>query len=169
MERLRGVLMSIEIEDDKGTKGQIKQESWGSHEQQAQPSPQEIPTNSWYPPFVVSSPSSPRPITPSSTSFSSFSVQRPADRPESPSHVLPAEVAGIIILLKDKRHNYYFLRFPRLRFVRFVVLLISRSSVRVSASTTVNLSSSLRRSESVSTMASPLANLMNWPSKLALP
>ncbi|CAL5387665.1 unnamed protein product [Camellia sinensis] len=75
---------------------------WGSHEQQAQPSPQEIPTNSWYPPSVVSSPSSSRPTTPSSTSSSSFSVQRPADRPESPSHVSPAEAAGIIVLLKDK-------------------------------------------------------------------
>ncbi|KAI8023451.1 hypothetical protein LOK49_LG03G02692 [Camellia lanceoleosa] len=48
--------------------------SMGSHEQQAQPSPHEIPTNSWYPPFVVSSPSSSRPTTPSSTSSSSFSV-----------------------------------------------------------------------------------------------
>uniref|UniRef100_A0A5B6ZTS3 VPS37 C-terminal domain-containing protein n=1 Tax=Davidia involucrata TaxID=16924 RepID=A0A5B6ZTS3_DAVIN len=70
---------------------------WGSQEQQAQPHPQEIPTESWYPPSVVNSPSSSRPSTPSS----SFS-QRPADRPESPSHVSPAEAAGIIVLLKDK-------------------------------------------------------------------
>ncbi|THG14705.1 hypothetical protein TEA_015636 [Camellia sinensis var. sinensis] len=81
---------------------QFLQLNKGSHEQQAQPSPQEIPTNSWYPPSVVSSPSSSRPTTPSSTSSSSFSVQRPADRPESPSHVSPAEAAGIIVLLKDK-------------------------------------------------------------------
>ncbi|KAL7165851.1 hypothetical protein ACSBR2_036672 [Camellia fascicularis] len=67
MERLRGVLISIEMEDDK-----------------------------------VSSPSSSRPTTPSSTSSSSFSVQRPVDRPESQSHVSPAEAAGIIVLLKDK-------------------------------------------------------------------
>uniref|UniRef100_A0A5B6ZVM9 VPS37 C-terminal domain-containing protein n=1 Tax=Davidia involucrata TaxID=16924 RepID=A0A5B6ZVM9_DAVIN len=55
---------------------------WGSQEQQAQPHPQEIPTESWYPPSVVNSPSSSRPSTPSS----SFS-QRPADRPESPSEL----------------------------------------------------------------------------------
>ncbi|GMP50163.1 hypothetical protein CsSME_00016892 [Camellia sinensis var. sinensis] len=97
MERLRGVLIGMEDEKDQG------QFIRGSHEQQAQPSPQEIPTNSWYPPSVVSSPSSSRPTTPSSTSSSSFTVQRPADRPESPSHVSPAEAAGIIVLLKDKR------------------------------------------------------------------
>ena len=75
----------------------------GSQEQQAQPHPQEIPTNSWYPPSVISSTSSSRPATPSSSSSSSFNLQRPADRPQSPSHVSPSEAAGIIVLLKDKR------------------------------------------------------------------
>ncbi|KAI8563204.1 hypothetical protein RHMOL_Rhmol03G0094500 [Rhododendron molle] len=75
---------------------------WGSQEQEAQPHSQGIPTNSWYPPSVISSPTSSRPATPSSTSSSSFSLQRPADRPQSPSHVSPAEAAGIIVLLKDK-------------------------------------------------------------------
>ncbi|GMP29822.1 hypothetical protein CsSME_00004766 [Camellia sinensis var. sinensis] len=129
MERLRGVLMSIEMEDDKelsyvskyttdiiptshrenkilfllSNQGQFFR---GSHEQQAQPSPQEIPTNSWYPSFVVSSPSSSRPTTPSSTSSSSFSVQRPVDRPESQSHVSPAMAVGIIVLLKDKKFQW---------------------------------------------------------------
>ncbi|KAA8518662.1 hypothetical protein F0562_016136 [Nyssa sinensis] len=71
---------------------------WGFQEQQAQPRPQEIPTESWYPPSVVNSPSSSRPSTPGS----SFSLQRTADQPQSPSHVSPAEAAGIIVLLKDK-------------------------------------------------------------------
>ncbi|XP_059667535.1 vacuolar protein-sorting-associated protein 37 homolog 1-like isoform X2 [Cornus florida] len=74
----------------------------GSQEQQTQPQPQEIPTQSWYPPSVVSSPSSSRPATPSSSSSGSFNLQRPADRPHSPSHVSPTEAAGIIALLKDK-------------------------------------------------------------------
>ncbi|KAF7148188.1 hypothetical protein RHSIM_Rhsim03G0085800 [Rhododendron simsii] len=78
---------------------------WGSQEQEAQPHSQGIPTNSWYPPSVISSPTSSRPATPSSTSSSSFSLQRPADRPQSPSHVSPAEAAGIIVLLKDKRER----------------------------------------------------------------
>ncbi|CAL5350876.1 unnamed protein product [Camellia sinensis] len=75
---------------------------WGSQEQEAQPHPQEIPTNSWYPPSVLSSSSSSRPATPSSSASNSFNLQRPADRPQSPSHVAPAEAAGIIVLLKDK-------------------------------------------------------------------
>jgi hypothetical protein len=52
---------------------------------------------------VLSSPSSSRPGTPGSTSSSSFSSHRPTDRPQSPSHVSPAEAAGIIAVLKDKR------------------------------------------------------------------
>ncbi|KAE9465504.1 hypothetical protein C3L33_02587, partial [Rhododendron williamsianum] len=79
-----------------------KQTNQGSQEQEAQPHSQGIPTNSWYPQSVISSPTSSRPATPSSTSSSSFSLQRPADRPQSPSHVSPAEAAGIIALLKDK-------------------------------------------------------------------
>ncbi|KAL3536193.1 hypothetical protein ACH5RR_004654 [Cinchona calisaya] len=75
---------------------------WGSQEQQAQPRPQEIPTDSWYPPSVVSTPSSSRPATPSASSSSNFAIQSPADRPHSSSHVSPSEAAGIIALLKDK-------------------------------------------------------------------
>ncbi|XP_019179675.1 PREDICTED: vacuolar protein-sorting-associated protein 37 homolog 1-like [Ipomoea nil] len=75
---------------------------WGSQEQQAPPHPQEIPTESWYPSSVVSSPSSSRPTTPSPSSSGSFSVSRPSDRQNSASHVSPAEAAGIIAVLKDK-------------------------------------------------------------------
>ncbi|KAG5556762.1 hypothetical protein RHGRI_007133 [Rhododendron griersonianum] len=88
-------------EDGTVTKGFVR----GSQEQEAQPHSQGIPTNSWYPQSVISSPTSSRPATPSTTSSSSFSLQRPADRPQSPSHVSPAEAAGIIALLKDKRER----------------------------------------------------------------
>ncbi|KAM7468248.1 hypothetical protein LguiB_015810 [Lonicera macranthoides] len=70
---------------------------WGSQEQEAQSRPQEISTDSWYPQSVNSS----RPTTPSSSSSSSF-TQRPGDRPQSLSHVSPAEAAGIVVFLKDK-------------------------------------------------------------------
>ncbi|KAF2289827.1 hypothetical protein GH714_038876 [Hevea brasiliensis] len=73
----------------------------GSQEQQAQPRPQDAPSQSWYPPSVVSSNSS-RPVTPSSSSSGSYGLQQHTDRPQSPSHVSPAEAAGIIALLKDK-------------------------------------------------------------------
>ncbi|KAK6290194.1 hypothetical protein POUND7_001735 [Theobroma cacao] len=76
---------------------------WGSQEQQAQQRPQEGSSHSWYPPSVVSSPSSSRPTTPSSSASNSFNLQRPAERPHSPTPVSPAEAAGIIALLKDKR------------------------------------------------------------------
>ncbi|KAI3676955.1 hypothetical protein L1987_86571 [Smallanthus sonchifolius] len=69
---------------------------WGSQEQ-GDPRPQEITTNSWYPPSVVSSPSSSRPASPNSTSFNSH-TQRVGERP----HVSPTEAAGIIVYLKDK-------------------------------------------------------------------
>lgn len=75
---------------------------WSSQEQQAQPRPQEISTGSWGQPSVVSSPSSSRPATHSVSSSGGFSIQRPADRPHSSSHVSPSEAAGIITLLKDK-------------------------------------------------------------------
>ncbi|XWS59582.1 hypothetical protein CRYUN_Cryun08bG0134500 [Craigia yunnanensis] len=75
---------------------------WGSQEQQAQPRPQEGSSHSWYPPSVVGSPNSSRPTTPSSSASNSFNLQRPAERPHSPSPVSPAEAAGIIALLKDK-------------------------------------------------------------------
>ncbi|EYU41575.1 hypothetical protein ABFS82_10G045600 [Erythranthe guttata] len=64
---------------------------WGSQEQQGQP------TESWYPPSVVNSPSSSRPTTPGSNNLS-----RPTDRASSLSNVSPAEAAGIIAVLKDK-------------------------------------------------------------------
>ncbi|KAJ6871140.1 vacuolar protein-sorting-associated protein 37 [Populus alba x Populus x berolinensis] len=73
---------------------------WGSQEQQEQARPQDVnPAQSWYPPSVVTSPSSSRPATPTSSSSSSHSFQRPTERPLSPS---PAEAAAIITLLKDK-------------------------------------------------------------------
>lgn len=76
---------------------------WGSQDQQAQPHPQDSASQSWYPPSVISSPSSSRPETPrSGTSSSSFGSQRPSERPPSPSHVSPTEAAGIIAVLKDK-------------------------------------------------------------------
>lgn len=75
---------------------------WGSQEQQAQSRPEEISSSSWYPPSVVSSPSASRPSTPSSSTSSSFNLQRPSERVQSPSHVSPAEAAGIINVLKDK-------------------------------------------------------------------
>ncbi|PWA96960.1 modifier of rudimentary (Mod(r)) protein [Artemisia annua] len=67
---------------------------WGSQEDQR---PQEIATNSWYPPSVNSSPSSSRPATPNSSNSTPY-AQRVGDRP----HVSPAEAAGIIGYLKDK-------------------------------------------------------------------
>ncbi|KAG9156151.1 hypothetical protein Leryth_015558 [Lithospermum erythrorhizon] len=73
---------------------------WGSQEQQAQPRPQEVSTDSWYPPSVANSPG--RPGTPSGSSSGGFNVQRPGDRPHSLSPVPPAEAAGIISVLRDK-------------------------------------------------------------------
>ncbi|KAK6140112.1 hypothetical protein DH2020_026110 [Rehmannia glutinosa] len=59
-------------------------------------------TDSWYPPSVISSPSSSRPATPGANTPSSFGTSRPADRPNTLSNVSPAEAAGIIAVLKDK-------------------------------------------------------------------
>ncbi|KZV29467.1 vacuolar protein-sorting-associated protein 371, partial [Dorcoceras hygrometricum] len=75
-----------------------------SQEQQPQPRPQEIPTNSWYPPSIVGSSRSSRPATPGagSTSSSGFSESRPADRQNSLVNVSPTEAAGIIAVLKDR-------------------------------------------------------------------
>ncbi|TYH47372.1 hypothetical protein ES332_D11G407300v1 [Gossypium tomentosum] len=75
---------------------------WNSHEQQAQPHPQEGSSCSWYPPSVVGSTNSSRPATPSSSASNSFNSQRPAEWSHSPSPVSPAEAAGVIALLKDK-------------------------------------------------------------------
>ncbi|CAN6576701.1 unnamed protein product [Malus baccata var. baccata] len=76
---------------------------WGSQEEPTQPRPEVVtPSQSWYPPSVVNSPTSSRPGTPSSTSSSSMSYQRPTERAQSPLHVSPAEAAGVISVLKDK-------------------------------------------------------------------
>ncbi|TXG58392.1 hypothetical protein EZV62_016221 [Acer yangbiense] len=72
-----------------------------SQEQQAQPRPQDAASQSWYPQSVVS-PNSSRPSTPGSSSSSSYSLQRPTEHPQTPSHVSPGEAAGVIALLKDK-------------------------------------------------------------------
>ncbi|TQD97282.1 hypothetical protein C1H46_017123 [Malus baccata] len=76
---------------------------WGSQEEPTQPRPEVVtPSQSWYPPSVVSSPTSSRPGTPSSTSSSSISYQKPTERAQSALHVSPAEAAGVISVLKDK-------------------------------------------------------------------
>ncbi|KAF3626476.1 Vacuolar protein-sorting-associated protein 37 -like protein 1 [Capsicum annuum] len=75
-------------------------------EQQAQSSSQEANNASWhsqYSPSVISTPSSSRPATPSSSSSSSFNAQSPTNRPSSVSHDSPAETAGIIAALRNKR------------------------------------------------------------------
>lgn len=73
--------------------------------QQPQQRPQEGNNESWYPPAVGSSqsPGSSRPGTPSPSSSGNFGVQRPTDRPSPVSQVPPAEAAGIITAIKDKR------------------------------------------------------------------
>ncbi|GER45419.1 modifier of rudimentary protein [Striga asiatica] len=75
---------------------------WSSQEQQNQSRPQEVPTDSWYPPSVVSTPSSSRPATPGANTTSSFGSSRPIDRPSTVPNVSPAEAASIIAVLKDK-------------------------------------------------------------------
>ncbi|GFP85533.1 vacuolar protein-sorting-associated protein 37 homolog 1 [Phtheirospermum japonicum] len=75
---------------------------WGSQEQQTQPRPQEMTTDSWYPPSVGSSPSSSRPATPGANTPTGFGPSRPTDRPNTLSNVSPSEAAGIIAVLKDK-------------------------------------------------------------------
>ncbi|KAL3628417.1 hypothetical protein CASFOL_027463 [Castilleja foliolosa] len=75
---------------------------WGSQEQQNQPRPQEITTDSWYPPSVGSSPSSSRPATPGANTSTGFGPSRISDRPNTLSNVSPSEAASIIAVLKDK-------------------------------------------------------------------
>lgn len=75
----------------------------GSQDQEPQSRPQDTPPQSWYPPFVVNSSSYSRPQTAGSNASSSYNLQRPFERPQSPSNVSPAEASGIISLLKDKR------------------------------------------------------------------
>ena len=62
-----------------------------------------MPTQSWFPSSLLGSSNSSRPATP--TSSSSMSTYRASDRPQSPSTGLPspAEAAGVIARLKDKR------------------------------------------------------------------
>ncbi|GAB4833532.1 hypothetical protein Ancab_031775 [Ancistrocladus abbreviatus] len=75
---------------------------WGSQDQESQARPQDVSAQSWYPPSVVNSPSSSRPSTASGSSSSNYNMHKPSERPLSPSHVSPAEAAGIIASLKDK-------------------------------------------------------------------
>lgn len=78
----------------------------GSQEQQPHPRVQDgsSQTQSWYPPSVLSSPSSSsRPASPAVSSSSTHNSWRPTESLHSPSHVPPAEAAGIIAALKDKR------------------------------------------------------------------
>ncbi|PPS15068.1 hypothetical protein GOBAR_AA05492 [Gossypium barbadense] len=75
---------------------------WNSHEQQAQPHPQEGSSCSWYPPSVVGSTNSSRPATLSSSASNSFNSQTPAEWSHSLSPVSPTEAAGVIALLKAK-------------------------------------------------------------------
>jgi hypothetical protein len=74
-------------------------------QQQQQPEPnfQDITTQSWYPPSVVGSSS--HASTPTSSSASPH--QRASDHPQSSSRgqPSPAEAAGIIARLKDKRYE----------------------------------------------------------------
>nr|XP_029124006.1 vacuolar protein-sorting-associated protein 37 homolog 2 isoform X1 [Elaeis guineensis]XP_029124007.1 vacuolar protein-sorting-associated protein 37 homolog 2 isoform X1 [Elaeis guineensis]XP_029124008.1 vacuolar protein-sorting-associated protein 37 homolog 2 isoform X1 [Elaeis guineensis]XP_029124009.1 vacuolar protein-sorting-associated protein 37 homolog 2 isoform X1 [Elaeis guineensis] len=76
----------------------------GAQQQQSPSNFPDIPTQSWYPPSVVNSPS--RPATPTSTSGVS-THQRASERPQSPSQgqPSPSEAAGIITCLKDKSIN----------------------------------------------------------------
>lgn len=82
-----------------------------SQQQQQQPEPnfQNISTQSWYPPSVVGSSS--HPSTPSSSSASPH--QRASDHPQPSSRgqPSPAEAAGIIARLKDKRYTIGLLSF----------------------------------------------------------
>ncbi|GAB4856529.1 hypothetical protein Ancab_014447 [Ancistrocladus abbreviatus] len=64
---------------------------WGSQDEESQ----NHPTESWYPPSAVNPTSSSQPLTTSGSSSGSYNVQ-------SPSHVSPAEAAGIIASLKNK-------------------------------------------------------------------
>lgn len=75
---------------------------WGSQDQGSQSRPQDVPAQSWYPPSVVDSPSSSRPSTPGNNPSISSNLQRPLERPDSASHVSPAEAAGVISTLRDK-------------------------------------------------------------------
>ena len=70
-------------------------------QQQTDPNIQDISTQSWYPPSVVGSSS--RPSTPASSSASPH--QTASDHPQSSSRgqPSPAEAAGVIARLKDKR------------------------------------------------------------------
>ncbi|KAL1313818.1 hypothetical protein HN51_040498 [Arachis hypogaea] len=69
---------------------------WGSQEQQ--PQHDGSSSQSWYPPSVMSTPSSSRPATPSAASSTGYA----SPRIHPSSHVPPAEAAGVIAALKDK-------------------------------------------------------------------
>uniref|UniRef100_A0A7N0SYS4 VPS37 C-terminal domain-containing protein n=1 Tax=Kalanchoe fedtschenkoi TaxID=63787 RepID=A0A7N0SYS4_KALFE len=72
---------------------------WGAQEQEAQAHPQEVSSqSSWYGPSAAGSTNSSRPLTPSSGASGGFSIQNQ----QPPSHVSPAEAAGIIDQLRGK-------------------------------------------------------------------
>ncbi|GMH09871.1 hypothetical protein Nepgr_011712 [Nepenthes gracilis] len=75
---------------------------WGSQDQESHSRPQDASAQSWYPSSVTDSSGCSRPSTAVANSSNSFSTQGPSERPQSPSHVSPAEAAGIIASLKDK-------------------------------------------------------------------
>ncbi|XP_068646391.1 vacuolar protein-sorting-associated protein 37 homolog 1-like [Aristolochia californica] len=75
---------------------------WGSQEQQSQRPTQEIPSQSWYPPSVVTSSASSRASPPGSSSFNAHDRTSDSAHSSPYGQLPPAEAAGIIALLKDK-------------------------------------------------------------------
>uniref|UniRef100_A0A2P2KU65 Uncharacterized protein MANES_S048800 n=1 Tax=Rhizophora mucronata TaxID=61149 RepID=A0A2P2KU65_RHIMU len=75
---------------------------WDSREQETHTHPRDVTSQSCYQTPVASSPNSSYPPTPSGSS-SGYSLHKTTGRPQSLSHVSPAEAAGIIALLRDKR------------------------------------------------------------------
>lgn len=83
----------------------------GNQQQQAHSNLQEIPTQSWYPSSVVSSSS--RPTTPASSSGVDTHHAQPS----------PAEAAGVIACLKEKRY-FFFLQVAQL-LLKYLLWLIN--------------------------------------------
>ncbi|XP_021835126.2 vacuolar protein-sorting-associated protein 37 homolog 1 isoform X1 [Spinacia oleracea] len=75
---------------------------WGSQDQEPQSRPQDAPSQTGYPSFVGNSSTYSQPLTAGNNASNSYNLQRPFERPQSPSHVSPAEAAGIISSLKYK-------------------------------------------------------------------
>ncbi|KNA06592.1 hypothetical protein SOVF_179590 isoform B [Spinacia oleracea] len=74
----------------------------GSQDQEPQSRPQDAPSQTGYPSFVGNSSTYSQPLTAGNNASNSYNLQRPFERPQSPSHVSPAEAAGIISSLKYK-------------------------------------------------------------------